>query len=417
MLALLAAAPEPAIATALVATGLLLGWLFATWLRKQDHHTFVLARAPRLPVRALAVHDDAWIRGEVRSEAPLQCPWFDVACVAYSYSIEVKVTRTITVTGSDGKVRTETRTEWETEHHESEARDFDLDDGASVRVRLTKGDNEAMESTDHDYEHGSRRHSASYLPLGATVSVLGVLLEDRTFGPLREVPLLVTRRLPNERVRTSAKSEGWLFFAALFFAFAGGFGGAAVALAASRAEDWLTAIAIGLLPLFVQWWLLTHNRLLRLRQQVRTAQRQIDVDLAVRFDLVPNLVAVVRAASSHERELLERTASLRSRGSTDANVRAEPEALATVRQVLLLHERYPALRSDTLYADLHRRLWAVEEKIAHSRSFYDDVVTEWNDRIAHFPSLLVARANGHRPAELFAASCDEALPPPLEVDA
>lgn len=393
--------------------GLLLGFLCSAWLRRKDHQTFVLARAPRLPIRALAVHDDAWLTGKVTSWTPLTCPWFRTRCVAYSYLVEKEVTTTRTVTDSNGKTRTETSTHWETVSSDSGTKDFDLDDGNEIRVALTEGDNEAMEDTGYDYETPTLRHSASVLPVGTQVSALGVKRDDGTFGPLREVPLLVTRLSPESRVKSSQWDEAFLFFFALLFPFAG------IALAAGllrRAEtgpDWAIAAPFGLLVWAPQWWLLTHNRLVRLRHQVSAARQQIAVELALRTDLVPNLVEVVRAYSAHESSLLTSLAAIRSGKDVDEAVRGEPRALAAVRSMLLLHERHPELRSSQIYRDLHERLWAIEEKIAHARTFYDDIVTEWNSRIEKFPSGLVARAAGCRQAPLFSAECDEKLPPRL----
>jgi LemA protein len=388
--------------------GMLLGWAFATALRRQDHKTFVFARAPALPIRALAAHDDAWLRGTVTCASPLRCPWFDVPCVAFKYLVEREVKKTRT--DKDGKQVTETS--WETVRDATEVVAFELDDGARVTVDLPRATNEALQSTGYDYETSTLRHSARVLPVGATVSVLGVLRDDRTFGPLAKVPLLVTAKTRAERVQAAARSESWLFAFAIVFPFLGG-SGATLALVGTHALGWVWAGLVGIAAAVPTWWLLTYNRLVRLREQVRTAQRQIDVDSKVRFDLVPNLVATLQAAAGHEQELLARVTALRTAGGADATVRAEAVTLATTRQVLLLHERYPNLRSDALYRDLHDRLWAVEEKIAHSRSFYGEVVTEWNTRIAQFPSSIVARTLGAKPAPLFAAECAEALPPRL----
>lgn len=403
---MLAAISIEATSTLVATGGILLGWAFATALRRQDHRTFVLARAPRLPIRALAVHDDAWLRGVVVAAAPLRCPWFDTPCVAYSYAVE----REVTTTHKDASGKTVTTASWKTETSRQEVIDFDLDDGDRVRVLLSKGRNEAMQATGHDYETTHRRHSASILPVGAEVSVLGVLGDDRAFGPLAEVPLLVTAKEPAQRVRGSARSEAWLFFAALLFPFVGVGIAAGLLGGAHDVAGWCLAMLAGLLVWVPQWWLLTHNRLLRLRQQVRTAQRQIGVDLAVRSDLVPKLVEVVRAAAAHEQELLARLAAVRDAGGVDARVRAEGATIAAARAVLRLHERYPGLLSDAIYRDLHERLWAIEEKIAHARTFYDGVVTEWNSRIAAFPSVVVARAAGHRQVPLFAVAEGEPLP-------
>ncbi len=80
--------------------------------------------------------------------------------------------------------------------------------------------------------------------------------------------------------------------------------------------------------------------------------------------------------------------------------------------MLLLHEAYPQLRADQVYRDLHDRLWAVEEKLAHSRQLYNDVANEWNVATTRVPTVGVARAMGCRPAPLFAGD-DAPLPPRL----
>ena len=251
------------------------------------------------------------------------------------------------------------------------------------------------------------------LPVGATVSALGVLRDDGTFGPLAEVPLLVTEATREQRVRASANSENWFFFFALFTPWAGIAVAGALLTRAQDWQDWLAPMAIGFAAVLPVWWLLTHNRLVRLRQQVKAAQKQTAVELAMRADLVPNLVAVVQGHAAHERELLERLAGIRVGRDLDREVREERAVAGTMRGVLLLHERYPQLRSDALYRDLHERLWAIEENLAHARGFYNEVVTEWNDRIAQFPSSLVAGACGYREAALFAAEIEAQLPPRL----
>jgi LemA protein len=149
-----------------------------------------------------------------------------------------------------------------------------------------------------------------------------------------------------------------------------------------------------------------------LRQQVLAAFHQVDVDLAVRAGLVPNLVSIVKATAAHESGLLTALAGIRSGRDPHAAAAAEGEAIATSRAVLVLHERYPELRANDLYLDLHDRLWAVEEKLAHTRSLYNTIVKEWNDRTASFPSLLVARCCGYRPAPPFAGD-DASMPPRL----
>jgi len=403
---------EPAAILAIVlASGAFFGCLLLWLLRRQDHHTWVLARAPGLPIRTLSVGDDAWLRGRVLADQPLVCPWFDRECVAYHYSIERKVT----TTHRDSKGRTRRTTSWRTEHSENDAIDFHIDDGEKILVRIKSADNEALVSIGTDYEGPSRRHSARVLEPGAIVSVLGVKTDDGSFAAVAEVPLLITRKERQARVRSSHRSETALFVFAWLLPFAAG----AIAMILSREWQWyqeplqILLVLLGGTGMAAPfWWLGTYNRLVRLRQQVLASFRQVDVDLAVRAALVPNLVSVVKASATHEQQLLEDLAAIRAGTSQDAAVAGEQRSVAAARQTLLLHERHPELRADAVYRDLHERLWTVEEKLAHSRSLYNDIVQEWNDRIARFPALLVARVCGYRQAPSFQGD-DAEVPPPL----
>jgi LemA protein len=398
---------------ALIAVGIgcLLGWILLTALRRLDHDTWVYARAPELPVHALAVGDDAWLRGNVVCPEPLVCPWFRAACVAFRYARERE--HTWTTTDKDGN--TTTHSEWRTEFQDSRARDFELDDGQRILVRMANATNEAMRALPTFYERSDLRHCASVIEVGALVSVLGVKQDDGSFARQSEVPCLLTRKSAADRVRSSGRSETVTFtFAWLLPALAGG-----VAAWLLQRDNWrnepsqvaATAGAAVLLALPF-WGVGTYNRLVRLRQQVLAAFRQVDVDLAVRAALVPNLTAVVQQAAAHEQGLLRDLAAIRSGLDPHAAVAAERGAAAASRQVLLLHERYPDLTTDAVYRDLHDRLWACEEKLAHTRQLYNDVVREWNDRLQRFPSSLVAKLARGRPAPFFAGD-DQPVPPRL----
>lgn len=391
--------------------GPLFGSLLLRATSRQDHATWVLARAPSLPIRTLAVGDDAWVRGVVRCAEPLRCPHFDVPCVAFEYRRERE--HRWTTKDKDGK--TIEHREWRTERSEDDAVDFELDDGDRILVRADGADNEAGDSLDTDYETSTLRHKAKIVELGATLSVLGVKQDDGALAGQREVPCLWTRQTREERVRGSARSESVLFFFACLFGFVGGAG--ALAIAFSQLADvaparWALLLPAGLVTWLPIWWIGVWNRFVRLRQQVHAAFRQVDVDLSVRAALVPNLVAVVQSHAAHERGLLASLAAIRTGADPQAAAAGERAATGATRAVLLLHESAPELRSDALYRDLHDRLWAVEEKLAHTRQLYNDIATEWNDRIAQLPQGAVARLMKCRPAPLFAGD-DEPLPPRL----
>ena len=401
--------PQAGLLIALV--GVLAGWGLATWLGRQDRRTYILSRAPEFPVRALATHDDAWLRGRARLEETLVCPWFEVDCIAYEYRIQDKKTRVV----RDSKGRTRTETYWDTVHSEDEARDFTLDDGDTIEVALREGTNEAWTSLGTNYQGSRRRHKASVLEPGRTVSVLGVRREGGDFGPLEEVPLLVTFKDRDERVAKAASKETWLFAFALLLPALAGTGAVGVGTEAQEPPDWVLPGLVGLGVLVVQWTLLSYNRFIRLRHQVRESQRQIEIELAMRAELVPNLVTVIKGATAHERDLLEDLTRIRSQQGLAERIAGEEQAQATVRRVLLLHESVPELTSSALYLDLHERLWALEEKLAHARRHFNDSVTEWNTRTQTFPGVLLAKVARFEPSPLFAAEPEEALPPRLDL--
>ncbi len=153
---------------------------------------------------------------------------------------------------------------------------------------------------------------------------------------------------------------------------------------------------------------LLFNRLVRLRNQVRTAWADVDVQLARRHDLVPSLVAAVQGYAGHENALLQAVTALRTR----ALALHAPEALGDVESdlgnalagVLVLQEAYPELRASDNFAQLQRDLVDTEEQLQYARRFYNGAVRDLNDAIQRVPDLLVARATGFMQAPFFQAT-------------
>ena len=166
-----------------------------------------------------------------------------------------------------------------------------------------------------------------------------------------------------------------------------------------------------LLPLALAGWALwVFNRLVRLRNQVRTAWADIDVQLQRRHDLVPQLVAAVRGYAAHESALLEAVTALRGRAvvaTTPAQLGAvEAELHQAVGRLIALEERYPDLKASANFLTLQRDLVQVEEHLQFARRFYNGAVRDLNDGVQKVPDALVARLAGFREAEFFQASSD-----------
>ncbi len=171
-------------------------------------------------------------------------------------------------------------------------------------------------------------------------------------------------------------------------------------------------ILIGLVAaMLVVWVIWAFNRLVRLRNQLRTAWADIDVQLIRRHDLVPQLVAAVQGYVGHERAVLEAVTALR----TQALALKSPAKLGEVESALeqalgrlfALKEAYPDLKASENFAQLQRDLVEVEEHLQYARRFYNGAVRDYNDTVQRVPDLVVARSFGFDDAEFFQTGDDE----------
>lgn len=151
------------------------------------------------------------------------------------------------------------------------------------------------------------------------------------------------------------------------------------------------------------------NGLVLLRNRVRNAWSDIEVQLERRHDLIPNLVEAVRGYMADERETLEavtnaRTRAIASLGNVAARASAENTLTGAVEKVFAVAERYPALRAVESVQLLQEQLISAESRIAFARQFYNDCVMEYNTAQMTFPRNMVAGALGFSRAKMFAAN-------------
>ena len=166
------------------------------------------------------------------------------------------------------------------------------------------------------------------------------------------------------------------------------------------------------------WAMMLFNRLVRLRNQVRTAWADIDVQLTRRHDLVPALVAAVKGYASHEGAVLEAVTTLRAQATAER----APGRLGDVEgrlehalgRLVALKEAYPDLKANQNFSQLQRDLVEVEESLQYARRFYNGAVRDYNDAVQRVPDLLVARSCGFNAAEFFQA--DEAQRAAVKVE-
>lgn len=168
-----------------------------------------------------------------------------------------------------------------------------------------------------------------------------------------------------------------------------------------------TWILLGLLVLLAGWLILTYNGLIGLKNQVRNAWKQIDVQLKRRHDLIPNLVNTVKGAMEFERDTLERVIQARNAAvsahghGVAETAQAENALTQSLGRLFALAENYPQLKSNQNVLQLQEELTSTENKIAFARQLYNDLAARFNTAQEVFPTNLFARNLGFAPAEFF----------------
>jgi len=166
-------------------------------------------------------------------------------------------------------------------------------------------------------------------------------------------------------------------------------------------------VIIGIVVLLLIVFAGTYNSLIRLRNQVKNAWAQIDVQLKRRHDLIPNLVETVKGYMAHERQTLEavtqaRNLALQAVGSgVGAQSKAEGELSGALSRLLAVAENYPDLKANQNFLALQEELTSTENKISFSRQFYNDSVLGYNNKVQMFPSNLVASIARFKTDEFF----------------
>jgi len=169
----------------------------------------------------------------------------------------------------------------------------------------------------------------------------------------------------------------------------------------------------------VGWIILAYNGLVTLRNQLKNAWAQIDVQLKRRYDLIPNLVETVKDYMEYEQEVLTKVTEARSRavaaqGPAEQG-RAENALTGALRQLFAVVENYPQLKANENVMRLQEELTSTENRIAFARQFYNDTVMRFNTKLQTFPTNLIGGMLGFTAQEFFATD-DPAEREPVKVD-
>ncbi len=162
------------------------------------------------------------------------------------------------------------------------------------------------------------------------------------------------------------------------------------------------AVVVGLYLWF------TYNNLIVLKERIKEALSQIDVQLKRRADLIPNLVETVKGYTKHEKSVFEEVTKARASMLKAETLHQKAEANNMVegalKSIFAVAEAYPDLKASENFSNLQEELSDTENKISYSRQFYNSNVLAYNSSIKTFPAVMIARQLGFTEMEFFETS-------------
>jgi len=164
-------------------------------------------------------------------------------------------------------------------------------------------------------------------------------------------------------------------------------------------------VFLGIIVAVIMWLIGIFNSLVRLRNQVKNAWSQIDVQLKRRHDLIPNLIETAKGYMKHERETLQSLTEARSRAmgadGIGEKIKAEGQLSEAMGKFFVVVENYPDLKASQNFLALQEELSTTENRIAYSRQGYNDQVLFLNNKIQMFPSSIIAGMFHFKEEEFF----------------
>lgn len=162
-----------------------------------------------------------------------------------------------------------------------------------------------------------------------------------------------------------------------------------------------------------------YNGLIKLRNLVQEAWRQIDVELTRRHDLIGNLVETVKGYAAHERGTLEdvikaRSAAMAPNQSPGQQAESENMLSQALGRLLAIAEAYPDLKANQNFMALQQELTSTEDRIASARRYYNATVRDLNTKVETVPTNFVAGAFGIKQAEYFEAVGEQREAPKVD---
>ena len=176
-------------------------------------------------------------------------------------------------------------------------------------------------------------------------------------------------------------------------------------------------VVLAVLVVLVGMWVMgVYNGLIRKRNAKDNNYSQIGIQLTRKYELIPNLVKLVKGYMKHERTTLEEVIQARNMAANaNAAVSANPSDPKAMKQMVAaegtlggvmgrlfaLSEAYPDLKANQNMMQLTEELTSTENKVTFARQAFNDSVMSYNNALQVFPANMVAGMFGFTEAIFF----------------
>lgn len=179
----------------------------------------------------------------------------------------------------------------------------------------------------------------------------------------------------------------------------------------------LGGVLLGIAIILCLFMVINYNKLVNYKHKVKESLALIDIQLKLRFDLVPNLVNTVKGYAKHEQEVLTAVTKARTL-AVEAKTEEEKleyanQLLPQMRNLIAVAEAYPDLKADALYKSLMQQLVEIEDRLVSARRIYDSNVNIYNTTIETFPQNIIASMFAFKTEPLFKIDAGENIVPKI----
>ena len=165
--------------------------------------------------------------------------------------------------------------------------------------------------------------------------------------------------------------------------------------------DTIIKIIIVIVVLFIVYIIGKRNKFVKLKNSVINAKSSIDVYLKQRFDLIPNLIEVVKTYSKYEEDLFTKIVEARNAYMNSMSLKDATTVNTELNKLIALAESYPELKASEQYLHLQKQLVKMENQLQAARRVYNSEVEVYNNAIMVFPANILAGIFGYKEEKYF----------------